>query len=114
VLKNAVFGASNYTSAVWIFGSRHRLQAAAGIKNCDATFASPRSLVWRIPPVCFIHPKAFSIQGRTHGPRRVERGRRRQENSFVSFGSALSYFFSCDLRDREGAPGRFGCCILVS
>ena len=53
-----------YTSAVCSFGSRQRLKAAAVIRNCHPTFQRPRSLVLRIPPVCFIHPKAFSISGR--------------------------------------------------
>lgn len=37
VLKNAVFRRSNYTSAVRTFRSRHKLNAAAVIKNCHVT-----------------------------------------------------------------------------
>jgi hypothetical protein len=46
------------------FGIRQRLNAAAVITNCHPTFQSPRSFVFFIPAVCFIHPNAFSINGR--------------------------------------------------
>src|SRR5215212_2799045 len=63
-VEKLAFRAVAYTSAIGSFGSRQRLKAAAVIRNCHPTFHKPRSLVLRIPPVCFIHPKAFSISGR--------------------------------------------------
>jgi hypothetical protein len=43
--------------------SRQRLKAAAVIRNGQPTLNSPRNLVLRIPPVCFIYPNTLSISG---------------------------------------------------
>jgi hypothetical protein len=64
VEKRPFWRFADYTPAACNFGTRHRLKAAAVITNCQPTFHSPRSFVFRMPPVCFIHPNAFSISGR--------------------------------------------------
>ena len=56
-------GSAAVAYAAWSFGSRQRLNAAAVIRNCHPTLRRPLSLLLRIPPVCFIHPNAFSISG---------------------------------------------------
>jgi hypothetical protein len=43
-------------------GRRRRVCAAQLKTNCQSTFSSPRSFTWRSGPVCFSHPKLFSIQ----------------------------------------------------
>ncbi len=63
-VEKCLYWAFGYTSTVCNFGSIERWKAAAIIRNCQATFASPRSFVLRMPRVCFIHPSAFSIRGR--------------------------------------------------
>ncbi len=53
-----------HASAFANFGSRHKSYAAAVVRNCQPAFSSPCSLVFFIPPACFIQPKIFSISGR--------------------------------------------------
>src|SRR5215469_4947529 len=45
-------------------GSRRRLCAAQLNTNSQSTFDSPRSFTCRRAPVCFNHPKPFSISQR--------------------------------------------------
>jgi hypothetical protein len=45
-------------------GRRSRLCAAQLKTNSQSTFSSPRSFTWRSGPVCFSHPKLFSISQR--------------------------------------------------
>src|SRR5258707_15483100 len=45
-------------------GSLDKLCAAQLKTNSQSTLCSPRSFTWRIGPVCFSHPKRFSISQR--------------------------------------------------
>ena len=57
---------ANSPIEVIVNGASAEVQYAAGYPGAVdryqvTTFQRPRSLVFRIPPVCFIHPKAFSF-----------------------------------------------------
>ncbi len=60
----AKFRGFGYASAVFNFGMRQRLKAAAVMTKSQSTFRNPRSFTLRIPATVFIQPKVRSISGR--------------------------------------------------
>jgi hypothetical protein len=58
------FGGSSYSSTLFNFGIRQRLNAAAVNTTSQSTLSSPRSFTLRSPATAFIQPNVRSINGR--------------------------------------------------